>query len=138
MESSGDFANAFQALSVILVFVTVLFGVKYPQFCADIDSKMPDPRLGKELHSYIQRLKINFISNLIPIMIVNVTCSYLVMPTVYKIVITSSFNLIDFDFLKTAFVMVAGLIYLFTIYTFYIGYQYVNMIRRGTKSKSET
>jgi hypothetical protein len=130
MESSSDIANAFQALSVLLVFNTLLFSMKYPQFAIDIDEhNLPESNLPRQLNHYQKRLKMNFWSGLFPILLLNIVCSYLVTPTAIKFVTQSQFSFLDFDFFKTAFVLVAFLLYGSTILSIYIGYCYIKLIR---------
>lgn len=129
METSSDIANAFQALSVLLVFNTLLFSIKYPQFISDIDEhNLPESNLPRQLNQYKKKMKVNFGSGLIPVLLLNFICSYLVTPATIKFMTISTFSFLEFDFFKTAFVLVSFLLYVSTILSIYIGVSYIKLI----------
>jgi len=97
--------DAMQATSVILVFVTLLFGLKYSIIKADIEKEVPGAgEIAKKNEK--QRLKSSFIVNCLPQLILFGVSSYIFLPLTVKIIQSSKFDLWNFDVLSTAFVSV--------------------------------
>ena len=131
METPNDIANAFQALSVLLVFVTLLFSMKYSEFEEDTNlDNFPDSKKPDASRQYRNKIKTNFIKHLFPVLVISFLCSYLVTPSVYKIIISSSISFINFDFFRTAFVLFSFLLYCFTATVIKFAYLYCKLLKR--------
>lgn len=128
MDNTSDIANGFQALSVLLVFNSMLFTIKYPQFLSELSEEKPE--LRNALDDYKKRLRMTFYSSLLPVLMLNFISAYLVSPTAWKFILNSTLSLLDFDFFKTAFVLVSCLLYIVTGWSGWIGWNYFKLIRK--------
>lgn len=123
-------ANSFGALSVLLVFSTLIFSIRYPEILKDIEHVFS---IGKK--QALSREKKTLMNNLIfkwfPVVIITFICAYVMMPLGIKILKTSYLNVFDFDMLRTTFVLVWYFSILLFSSTIYLG------IRLFCKIKNE-
>lgn len=103
--------NAFDAISLLLVFVTILFGIQYPRVVAALDEDILKDR-PRELEKQQKKLIRLLIFKWTPVVFLTFLCAYSMMPLAIKTIVYSDLNLIDFDLLRTAFVMA----WVFTIF----------------------
>lgn len=103
--------NAFDAISLLLVFVTILFGIQYPRVVAALDEDILKDR-PRELEKQKKKLIRLLIFKWTPVVFLTFLCTYSMMPLAIKTIVYSDLNLIDFDLLRTAFVMA----WVFTIF----------------------
>lgn len=100
-----ELESAFNAISVLLAFVTVFFGMKYPQITKVLEDELP---LGKP--KQLQNIRKKYIFFLIfqwsPVIILTFVSWYILMPLFLKVVASSTFRLVNFDFLRTALIFV--------------------------------
>jgi hypothetical protein len=115
---SIELRNISEFISLILVFVTVLFGIRYPQILEDIKKEIPAGTKAKKRH------KVHLFGSLafkgLPILIINFFSSYLFLPLVLEITRDYEFVLWDFDFFVSAFVFISFLIFYFFIWSLYL------------------
>lgn len=117
--------NAFDAISLLLVFVTILFGIQYPRVVAALDEDILKDR-PRELEKQQKKLIRLLIFKWTPVVFLTFLCAYSMMPLAIKTIVYSDLNLIDFDLLRTAFVMA----WVFTIFFFFASlYIVIKIIR---------
>lgn len=102
--------TAFQATSLLLVFVTVLFGLRYPKILDNIKEEIPAGPDAKKKHK--ERLRRSLLSDCGPILIISGVISYLFLPLFVKVCSESHFELWDFDFARTSFFIIALLVFI--------------------------
>jgi hypothetical protein len=108
---------SFEAVSLIVVFVFVLFDIRYPQIVRDIDSEIPDPARTKERKNHRRLLLNSILRNSLPLVVVNGVLLYLLSPLVVEILRSSTFQVWNFDFLRTCFVVVCGFVAVFFVWS---------------------
>lgn len=108
---SSKLADTFDAISILLVFVTVLFGLRYPQIQAQLNVPSPAGPVAKR--NLIEQLWTSLLVNCFPLLVVNGAVAYLTAPLMYAILKTSDIHFLDFDFLRSAFFVIALLLYWF-------------------------
>lgn len=106
---------AFQATQLILVFITVLFGLRYDQIQKGIKEHIPDGKSAKK--SLEDKLVKNFLINCLPLIIIIGTAFYLFFPLFCKIIITSHLELWNFDLGRTSFALIEVYIFLFLVWS---------------------
>lgn len=126
--------EAFQASSIILVFVTILFGIRYPIIIKEItDEDIPNGELAKKREK--KRIKHSFLINCLPLNFVLLWCSYLFIPIFIKILKLTHINLFNFDFLPTSFVFVAIWIWILTLWSICLSILFAKRIDQLNKGK---
>lgn len=121
--------DAFQATSLLIVFITVLFGLRYQTIIEDINKDVPTGNLAKRREK--RRLWGSFFINIFTQVIMIGLISYLFLPLIFKIVRINGLQICfwNFDFLTTAFIFVTIYIWIFFIWTIVLGYKILKKIR---------
>lgn len=106
--------DAFQATSLILVFVTVFFNIKYPLIIENLNLKIPE---GKKARRNLKdKMKKNLYINNLPTLILNGASFYLFLPLTIKTIKTTNFQIFEFNILSTSFVFIEFWIGIFFIW----------------------
>jgi hypothetical protein len=120
--------DAFQASSIILVFVTILFGLRYPAIVNEVNREdILSGDLAKRREK--KRLWNNFFVNCFPLVFISLWCSYLFLPLFIKVLQNTHFSLFEFDFLPTAFVFVSFWVWLLTVWSIFLSFLFIKRIR---------
>jgi len=110
--------TAFQATSLLLVFISVLFGLRYRQIKEDIAAPIHiPPEKLKDLHIRLWR---SLLINCLPIVVISGFIVYLFLPLFIKVCSKSRFAPWSFDLARTSFVFVAVLVFLFFLWSVYL------------------
>jgi len=125
-----EIKTAFEATSLILVFVTVFFTLRYPQLQSDIREEIPAG--GKARSRHREKLRQSLLINCVPLLLINGGASYLFLPLFVRVLGESRFELWNLDFSRTSFVFVALLVFVFFLWS---GYLAVQLTRRMVKSR---
>lgn len=129
-EIGPDLQSAPEFISLILVFITVFFDLRYPQIIKDIRKGIPSGEKAKK------DLKLGLTNSLLtkslPIVLINLLSFYLFLPSVIEIIKSYKLSLWNFDFAVSTFVFVAFLI---SIYLFWSLYLFVLLIIRINKCR---
>lgn len=129
MEINKEILNVFQAASIILVFVTLLFGVKYPIIVSELEKEFP---LGKKaINKEKKRLRKVIIIHCIPQLIIFGLASYLFTPLAVKVLKVSTISFWNFDFLKTAYIFSFTWCWTMFFWSLYLALQIVRKIKRA-------
>jgi len=113
--------DSFSATSVLLVFIIMLFSLRYPQIMQDINKEVPRKEKTKECEREKIRLMNSFIINCLPQIILLGITNYLFLPLTIHIIKNSRFNFWNFDFIITIFLFVVGWIWIFFIWSIILG-----------------
>lgn len=111
---------AFQATQLILVFVTVLFSLRYPQIQKDIKTIIPTGNRVKEKNNLRTKFYQSIKVKCIPLLLINGIASYLFFPLFVQVLATSKIDLWNFDFARTSFMFIALLIFVFFLWSVYL------------------
>ena len=110
-EIQSEILAVSRLISLILVFVTVLFGIRYPQVLEDLRKDIPEGERAKERHR--DRLSRRLALDMVPMLLVTFFASYLFLPLVFRIISVYEFKLWDFDIVVSAFVFITICIWFF-------------------------
>lgn len=110
--------DSLSALSVVLVFVTVLFGIKYPIIVADF--KPRDVRGQGALTNERQRLIKSFFANTIPVVISNVVAFLVILPLTVQFFRDGSLSLLGPDILPNLFLFISVWQLILAVWSIYL------------------
>lgn len=109
--------TAFQATQLILVFVTVVFLLRYPQIQEDIHSKTP-PGDG-EKKSLKKELSQSIWEKCIPLLLINGVAFCLFIPLTWHVIE----SIINIDFVRASFLFIVAMIFIILIWSFKLTYE---------------
>lgn len=112
----NEAASTLQATSVLLVFLTLLFTLRYPEIAADLQMENLGEKV-KERAKRVRELKVRVITHLLPVVLGGASLSWLQAPLVGRIVAESRLELWSFDILPTAIVMVEVWVITITVWS---------------------
>jgi hypothetical protein len=98
--------NAFSTLGLLLVFIFVLFDLRFPQITAKIEAEIPDKKRMKERQIHRRELRKCLWQKGLPLMLVYAAVVYLMLPLLVRVVASSRLDPLHFDFLRTGFVLI--------------------------------
>lgn len=106
--------NSMTAISLLLIFITTLFGIKYEKIKKCITE---DIEIEKEMKTKHQKkiFKKTLIFEWPPVIFLNLICAYLMFPSIIKIIKNSYFSFLNFDFIRTTFVLVWIMLVIYSI-----------------------
>lgn len=110
--------DSLSALSVVLVFVTVLFGIKYPIIVADFTPR--DVRGEGALADERQRLIKSFLANTIPVVVSNIIAFLVILPLTVQFIRDGSLSLLGPDILPNLFLFISVWQLILAVWSFYL------------------
>jgi len=125
---SLEIQNISDLTSLILVFVTVLFGISYPQVQDDISEEIPPRSKAQKRHR--THLLRSLFRNGVPVFVVSGFTLFLFLPLAVRIVQNYQFTIWDFDFSASAFMFVVFLVMLLFGWCSYLCIRLVIRIRK--------
>jgi hypothetical protein len=125
--------SAIGAISVLLVFVTVLFSIRYPEINKVIEEEL-EIRKPKALKSQKEKIIKTIIFKWLPVVLLNLIVVYVTTPLAVKIIKHSSFAIFNFDFLRTSFILIWSCNIMFFLYSVFL----LVMLVRKTITKKES
>lgn len=108
---------SFDALGLILVFITVLFGVKYSTIWEDLKSTIPDPARRIDRRQHRQRLWKSIMSGCAPLFVVTGAAWTLFLPLFIHVAGDEPFHPWNRDVTQNAFLFVAGMTGIFFVWS---------------------
>lgn len=121
--------SVFLALSVLLVFVSLLFTLRYPEITQDL---LPED-LGekqREKRRRVRELKARLVSHLLPVVVGSVALVWLLAPLTIEILGTSQFDLWRFDVVLSAVLLVEVWVLGLAIWSSVLTVRMIGKIRR--------
>lgn len=129
--------EAFDIISLILVFAFVLFDIRYPQINKELDKIIPPEELRQERARLAKDLRRSLLIGAVPLVVIYGVLLYLFSPLFITAVTNANLHLWRFDFILTAFILVYIFIFVFLIWSVYLAVRLINRIRE-TKISSKT
>lgn len=126
--------DAFEVISLILVFAFVLFDIRYPQIVKQLEKDLPPKDRVKDRELYARDLRQTILLGALPLVIIYCLLLFLFTPTLISILKDTNFQLLQFDFVLTAFVLVYFFILVFAIWSLYLAFRLVYRRREVTGS----
>jgi hypothetical protein len=105
--------DSFDVITLFLVFVLVLFDIRYPQIQKELNKKIPDKILTSERMFLRKELISCLLQKSLPLIILYGILLYLFIPLFFQVISTSKFQIWNFDILPTAFIFIILLIAIF-------------------------
>jgi len=126
---SQNIKDSFDAIEIILVFIFVLFDIRYPKIVKDINADIPIAERIIARKQHHEKLIHSFLINSLPLIFINGFILYLLLPLVVQVFLTSKLDLWNFDFLRTSLILVFIFIFIFFTWSLYLGIKYLGKIR---------
>lgn len=120
--------DSFDAISILLVFVTVLFSIRYPE----IKTVLEEPLLTgkpKALERQKKNIKSVLLIKWLPVVTINFIVVYSMIPLAINIISQSTISFFNFDFIRTAFILIWYLNIAFFIMSILLLSKLINKIR---------
>lgn len=97
--------ESFDAISILLVFVTVLFSIRYPEIKIVLDEPLQIDK-PKALERQKKKLKSELLIKWIPVVALNCIVVYSMTPLALKTISQSTLSIFNFDFIRTSFILI--------------------------------
>lgn len=126
----------FLALSVLLVFISLLFTLRYPEIAQDLTPE----DLGEKQREKSRRareLKTRLVSHLLPVLVGSVVLVWLLAPLAMDIITTSQLRLWDFDVVLTAVILVEAWVLGLAIWSSVLTVRLIGKIRRLSETDTQ-
>lgn len=120
--------DAFDIISLILVFAFVLFDIRYPQINKELEKDLPPEERSKERARLARDLRKSLLLGALPLVVIYGLLLYLFSPLLISTIGSANFQIWRFDFTLTAFVVVYILIGVFLIWSIYLAARLINRI----------
>jgi len=113
-----EIQSSFEAISLILVFVVILFDLRYPRIFSDIQKEIPEGEHAKRQHR--KKLQQSLLFNSGPLILINGVASYLFLPLFVRVVRVSHFEPWGFNFIYSSFIFITLVVLLFFLWSGYL------------------
>ncbi len=121
----GEVLDSLQTLTIFVAFVTVLFGLRYPEISKKLGEDLPDKETKSEARKIAKKnLRTPFWSQCLVLVILTVIPAYLFFPLSIRIVTNSRFSPWHFDTLETGFVLLTAYLVVFFCWSLYLGIKF--------------
>lgn len=127
-ELGQEIQTAFEAISLVLVFIAVLFDLRYEKIQRDIDADIPPGPDGRE--RLRKRLWHSLLANCGPLLLINGAASYLFSPLFVRVLRESRLDWFHFEFSYTSFVLISLVVFLFFLWSGFLAVQLIIRIVR--------
>ena len=133
--------DSVDVISLVLVFAFVLFDIRYPQITKELDKPIPPKERIEERRRHRKELVRVLLIASFPLVLGYGILLYLFVPLLSRVVYASRIHLWQFDFLRSAFIVVFIFIFVFFIWSVYLAIRLVyriKQIRTGDSNQVET
>lgn len=121
--------DAFDIISLILVFAFVLFDIRYPQINKELEKDIPPKERSKERGRLAKDLIKSLWIGALPLVVIYGLLLYLFSPLLISTIGNTNFQILRFDFTLTAFIVVYILIGAFLIWSILLAVRLIRRIR---------
>lgn len=121
-------------LSILIALMTFLFDLVYPKVTKILETSIPDKSRIEERKETRRGIFLILISRLLPILLLFLILFYLCLPTTIEVCTNSMFDLWGFDILKSFFVLLEFIVFVFVAITGILLLRVINKYRSIGKS----
>lgn len=146
-----DIQNAFSGMQLILIFVTILFGIRYQQIQNELERDYSEINKLDKLKTIDSELKQKLITHCLPLVIINGFVIFLFYKIFKQILVESGYYFWNYNFIQSSFFFVTIMIIIFFIWSIILSLKMFkhreiiskrekeiianqNKIKKGTKS----
>jgi len=127
MEIKESILEAFQATSLILVFLSMLFTINYPKIIKDLNLEIRNGERAKKKQK--DKLIKKFLIHCVPTFLLSLSSLYLFSPLTLKIIKNIEFKLWNFSFLPMSFLFIVIWVCFIFIWITILTYKMLNKIK---------
>lgn len=124
MELNRIILDTFQAISIILVFVTVFFSVKYPIIVEIIREDVPK-RKPIDYQKFINRIKQSFVVDCLPLLFLVSVSFYILLPLAVKIIRSGEILFWSYEVLTMAYLAITMWVFLLLLWVLNLTYKLI-------------
>ena len=107
--------NELQAISVMLVFITVAIGLLIPAAWEELDNRLDNNEKSSDVKKRtMARIRTLWLFQILPLFVLCAVVAYLITPRSLSIMMRSRLAVWQFDLLPTLFVLIAAMLWLAT------------------------
>lgn len=121
MELRELILDAFQATSIILVFVTLLFSIKYPTLVSIL--QMEEPAGSKAKSRLKKTLITHFVTDAIPLLFLSIISFYMLLPLAINVICSDLLTLWSSDILPLAYIAITIWVMMLLIWIIILTYR---------------
>lgn len=97
--------SSFDGISLLLVFVTVLFSLRYPEMIDILEERIEKGK-PKNLEKQIQTIQKGILVKWLPVVCLTFIVAYSSAPLAIEVIKSSRIELLNFDFVRTSFILI--------------------------------
>ncbi len=105
MDLRREILDIFQAIGLLLVFMTIFFGMKYPQIVDALNTNAPIDK-PKDLKQYKANLSLSFVTNCLPLIVFILLSSIVVLPLAKAIIGSNGLQIWSYESLQLAYILI--------------------------------
>jgi hypothetical protein len=122
--------QSFDIVSLLLIFVFVLFDVKYPRIMEQLRKSPPPLELEKAHVAFRRDVWSSLFVNVLPLAMIDGVLIYLLLPISVQVLKVYQPDVWRFNFIQTAFLLVMVLIGGLFGWAFYLGVLHLRLLRK--------
>ncbi len=119
--------ESFSIISLILVFALLLFDIRYPQVHKELEKNVPDKNLISDRKFFRKKLWDSLLKIFVLILIYGMLI-YLFLPLLVSVLQNSKIEFWNFEFIRTAFIIVFCLIAGFFLWSLHLAIRLIKKI----------
>lgn len=104
MESRDLILDTFQAVGIIVVFVTLLFDMKYPVITRALERECPEGTKAKL--RFKKELRIHIMTDCLPVLFLTLVSFYILLPVAVEVFVRGEIRIWSHDVLPLAYVAI--------------------------------
>ena len=116
----AEILDAAELISLILVFSTVLFDIRYRHVVDTIRAEAPPGEHARRRHR--SELMGTLLVKVLPLVLFNCLAAFLFLPLVLRIIALTRLSLWGFDFVTSAFILVFSAVSSFAAWSLYLAF----------------
>jgi hypothetical protein len=130
MDLRQEILDGFQAASLLLVFVVMLFTVRYPTIISALNRELPNRAKPAERQSVRQEYRSILVIQCLPLLVTSGIVTYLMVLLAARTVVASDFRLWTSGFLEQGYVLVTAWNAVFFVWAVVLSVQVIRIVWR--------
>lgn len=99
-------SGTFDVLNILLVFLSVIFGITYNEAVRLLDASIPDAAKVRERQIARKNIRRFLLVKWLPLVVTTAGTTYIFLPLAVRVLATSQLHFWDFDIQRTSFILV--------------------------------
>jgi hypothetical protein len=130
MDLRQEILDGFQAASLLLVFVVMLFTLRYPTIISALNRELPNRAKPAERQSVRQEYRSILVIQCLPLLVTSGIVTYLMVPLAARTVVATDLRLWKSGFLEQGYVLVTAWNAVFFVWAVVLSVQVIRIVWR--------